>query len=331
LTYWAPQSDDEPEFLVYSITKIFIASLVLKLCEEGAMRLDDPLARWFPRIDRAEQITVRRLLNHTAGIPDYGGSAAYHASVRAVPSMPWSFERFGAETFDKGLWFEPGDGWAYSNPGYMLVKRIVEQVAGASLRNLVADQIARPLGLLRTFVPESVEDLATLAPGVSHALAPDGEPRDVRQSYYPGWVSHGVVASTSSELVRFLDGLFQGQFLSHTSLARMLELVALPGAEADRYRGQPSYGLGLMGDPGSRWGLVVGHNGGGPCYSASAFHAVDLGGASICVMAAVEESVQAAEEVVFAMQEYLGHGRHNRAAQHALHQTAAEGTESSRW
>jgi len=111
----------------------------------------------------------------------------------------------------------------------------------------------------------------------------------------------------------------------------MLELVALPGAEPDRYRGQPSYGLGLMGDPGSRWGLVVGHNGGGPCYSASAFHAVELGGASICVMTAVEESVQAAEEVVFAMQEHLGHDRHNRAAQQALHQTAAEGTESGRW
>ena len=314
LTYWAPQSDDEPEFLAYSITKVFIASLVLKLCEEGAMRLEDPLARWFPSIDRAEQITVRRLLNHTAGIPDYGGSAAYHASVRTVPSMPWSFERFGAETFDKGLWFEPGDGWAYSNPGYMLVKRIVEHVAGASLRNLVADQIARPLGLLRTFVPESVEDLATLAAGVSRALAPDGEPRDVRQSYHPGRVSHGVVASTSSELVRFLDRLFQGQFLSQTSLARMLELGAVPGAEPDRYRGQPSYGLGLMGDPGSRWGLVVGHNGGGPWYSASAFHAVDLGGASICVMAALEESVEAAEEVVFAMLEHLGHGCKHPAA-----------------
>ena len=331
LTQWIPQSDNEPKFLAYSITKTFIAALVLRLCEEGTMRLEDPLARWFPRIDRADQINVRQLLNHTAGIPDYGGSVAYHASVRSVPSVPWSFARFAAETFDKGLSFEPGDGWAYSNPGYMLVKLIAEKEAGASLRDLVADRIARPLELFNTFVPESVEDLATLAPGTSRQLASDEDPRDLRYCYHPGWVSHGVVASTSSDLVRFLDGLFQGQFLSQTSLARMLELVVVPGAEPDQYRGQPSYGLGLMGDPASPWGLVVGHNGGGPCYSASAFHAVGLGGASICVMAAIEESVHAAEGAVFAMLEHLRHDRNHRAAQHALHQTAADETESSRW
>lgn len=313
LTYWVPQSNDEPAFLAYSITKTLIAALVLKLCEEGSMHLEDPLARWFPGIDRAEQITVRRLLNHTGGIPDYGGSAAYHASVRSFPSTPWSFERFAEETFDKGLSFEPGEGWAYSNPGYMLVRRIIEMVAGARLRDLVAARIAGPLGLRRTFVPESVEDLAALSPGASCALAPGGVPRDVRHAYHPGWVSHGVVASTSSEIVRFLDALFQGQFLSQSSRAQMFELVAVPGAKSDRYRGEPSYGLGLMADQASPWGLLVGHNGGGPGYSASAFHAVDLGGASVCVMAAIEGSVQAVENVVFAMLDYVGQNTAHRA------------------
>ena len=51
----------------------------------------------------------------------------------------------------------------------------------------------------------------------------------------------------------------------------------------------PSYGLGLMADPASAWGVIVGHNGGGPCYSASAFHAVDLGGATVCAMGAIED------------------------------------------
>jgi Beta-lactamase len=125
--YWVPESDLEPAFLVYSITKTFTAALILKLSEEGQLSLDDRLARWFPCIAHADRISLRRLLNHTGGIPDYGGLRAYHEDLRSSPSAPWSFERFAAETFDKGLWFEPGQGWAYSNPGYMLLKRVAEK------------------------------------------------------------------------------------------------------------------------------------------------------------------------------------------------------------
>lgn len=305
-TSWLPESDGEPAFLVYSITKTITAALVLKLCEESRMGLDDPLARWFPGVVQAERISVRRLLNHTAGIPDYGGLRAYQDGVRASPSSPWSFERFAAETFEKGLAFEPGEGWAYSNPGYMLVKRIAEQVAGVSLRDLVSERIARPLGLTSMFVPESVEDLASLAFGTSRQLSPDGTPRDVRHHYHPGWVSHGVVAATASDTVRFLDRLFAGRFLSRASLEQMTELVKVP-AEPNRHFGNPSYGLGLMADPASTWGLLLGHNGGGPCYSASAFHAVDLGGVTVCVLGAMEEQFQA-EEIVFGILDHLAAG-----------------------
>ena len=311
-TFWVPGSADEPAFLAYSITKTFTASLVLMLCEEERLGLDDPLARWFPHIVQAERISLRRLLNHTAGIPDYGGIRAYHDSVRAASSMPWSFERFAAETFEKGLQFEPGQGWAYSNPGYMLLKRVVEEVAGRSYRNMIAERIARPLGLSRTLVPESIADLGSLAPGTSCALSPDGAPRDVRMHYHPGWVSHGVVASTSSDIVRFFDGLFQGRLLSQRSLDQMTELVPIPMTpgpsssekEPPLRPGDPGYGLGLMGDPASPWGLLMGHNGGGPCYTASAFHARDLGGLSVCAMGAIEESFSA-EEIVASVLDYF--------------------------
>lgn len=303
---WVPASDQEPAFLAYSITKTFTATLILTLCEHGRLDLDDRLARWLPRITHADRISLRHLLNHTGGIPDYGAIRAYHESVKSSPSAPWSSERFAAETFDKGLLFEPGQGWAYSNPGYMLLKRIAEEVTGASYRALVAERIARPLGLRATFVAESIADLATLAPGTSSALSPDGEPRDVRAHYHPGWVSHGVVASTASDVARFLDGLFRGALLSRSSLTQMTELIAVPmdrAADASNREGvsrwgRPSYGLGLMGDPISPWGLIVGHNGGGPCYSASAFHAVDLDGASVCAMGAIEDGFHA-ERVVF--------------------------------
>ncbi|MEO6878249.1 MAG: serine hydrolase domain-containing protein [Gemmatimonadaceae bacterium] len=304
--YWVPTSDREPAFLAYSITKTFTAALLLALCEEGVLSLDCRLARWFPRVAQADEISLRQLLNHTAGIPDYGRLRGYHDGVKASPSTPWSFERFAAETFEKGLLFEPGKGWAYSNPGYMLLKRVAEEVAGVSYRTLIAERIARPLRLRSTVVVDSISDLAALAPGTSRAISLDGAPCDVRAHYHPGWVSHGVVASTASDVVRFFDCLFRGELLSRHSLNEMMQLVAVPTdpleassaqKPASRYR-KPSYGLGLMGDPASPWGLMVGHNGGGPCYSASAFHAFDLAGVSVCVMGAIEEDFEA-EGLVF--------------------------------
>ena len=315
-TCWVPESAIEPAFLAYSITKTFTASLVLLLREENRLNLDDPLPRWFPRIAHADRISLRHLLNHTAGIPDYGGLRSYHDDLRARPETPWTFERFAAATFEKGLEFEPGEGWAYSNPAYMLLKRILEEVSGRSYRELVAERIARPLGLSRTFVAESIADLGSLASGTSCALSGDGSPRDVRAHYHPGWVSHGVIASTASDIARFLDSLFQGSVLSRRSLDEMTTLVRVPielDSSASPSRSPlrmsaPSYGLGLMGDPASPWGLVLGHNGGGPCYSASAFHAVALGGVSVCAMGAIEESFSA-ERVVAGV---LDHALHTR-------------------
>src|SRR5690606_20465013 len=110
------------------------------------------------------------------------------------------------------------------------------------------------------------------------------------------WVSHGVVASTATDIARFADALFSGSLLSEPMLERMLELQPVLPASEERSTaydsplrpGVPSYGLGVMGDPSSPWGLIVGHNGGGPCYSASMFHAVDLDGVTVCAMGAIE-------------------------------------------
>ena len=77
-----------------------------------------------------------------------------------------------------------------------------------------------------------------------------------------------------------------------------------------------------MGDPASPWGLVAGHNGGGPCYNASAFHAFDLGGASVCAMGAIEEGFNA-EGLVFDVLDHLAACGPARATQQGI---AAEGT-----
>src|SRR2546427_8016413 len=108
---WVPGSAaEEPAYLAYSITKTFIAALVLLLRDERRVSLDDRLARWFPALAGAERISLRQLLNHTAGVPDYGGGRAHHDGVRASPSAPWSFEMVVAAAIEKGLKFWPRGG-----------------------------------------------------------------------------------------------------------------------------------------------------------------------------------------------------------------------------
>lgn len=305
-SFWTPPSAEDPTFLVYSVTKTMTAALLLKLAEEGNLTLDDSVSKWFPQVPQGDRISIRQLLNHSAGIPDYGGLSGYHDDVRRSPSSPWSFARFEAETFGKGLLFAPGTGWAYSNPAYMLLKGIIENVGGGSYKYVVNERLSKPMGLPSTAVVESLREMRTLSAGLSSKISMDGSARDVREVYHPGWVSHGVVASTTSDIARFLDALFGGRYLSRDSIAEMTQLVPLGNDQRIDPTGlcasNPGYGLGLMGDRKSPWGLLLGHNGGGPAYAASAFHAPDLG-VSVCVMGAIEDKFDS-EKVLAAILNY---------------------------
>jgi D-alanyl-D-alanine carboxypeptidase len=152
------------------------------------------------------------------------------------------------------------------------------------LARLVEERIAMPLALRRTTVVESLADMAELAPAPTSDLTDDGSVVDTRSHYHPGWVSHGVVASTPSEIARCYDGLFGGRLMPLDAVAEMRELVPI-GAPLPPWS-EPSYGLGLMGDPASPSGPIWGHEGGGPGYGASAFHAPALGGVTACAMVA---------------------------------------------
>lgn len=289
---WRPASLlEEPCFLAYSVTKTLIAALALALQEEGRLALDDPLARFVPALEERRGVTLRRLLQHTAGVPDYAGLTAYGDAVRHTPGGPWGDEEFAAQSWKRGLLFESGAGFAYSNPGYLLARRALERAGEASFASLVAARIAAPLGLEQTRVVETRADLRALAPGPSTLLSVDGGLRDVREAYHPGWVSHGVVASTASELARFLHALLAGRVVGAASLRELTALVPVPRGQAGGPWREPSYGLGVMADPASPLGPLFGHNGDGPGHGASAFAAPALraGGATACAMVGLEE------------------------------------------
>ncbi|MDQ3066472.1 MAG: beta-lactamase family protein [Actinomycetota bacterium] len=246
--------DAQARFLVYSVTKTYPGVLCLRL----GLDLESPVATWIEDA-RLPDVSLRQLLNHTSGIPDYGQLPEYIAAVRRHPSQPWDDEELLRRALSHGRDFAPGKGWAYSNTGYLLVRRIVDLAAAGGFAGALERELVQPLGLTGTSLALELDDLETLAPGF-------GEEGDVRGRYHPGWVGHRTLASTVADQTRFWTALADGELCD---LGRLTESVGIGSDAAGFYR--PSYALGVMTDPARPDGLLIGHGGGGPGYAAAAF------------------------------------------------------------
>lgn len=255
-------------YLIYSVTKAFIATAILKLTEDGKLHLDNSLERWFPDIPYAQEIMLKHLLNHTSGLPDYGSLASYHEAVKVHPKEPWIFEEFIQNTLSQKSKIKIEE-FNYSNLGYGLLKKIIEQVTKLSFADSLEELIFRPLKLKQTRVVKEIEDLHDLVVAESTLITSDASKTDVRFNYHPGWVFHGVIASTAFDIAWFINQLFEEKILKKESLELMKDPTLLDFNHP--YFKNPSYGLGIMSGllPS---GQIYGHTGGGPGYSAVAYY-----------------------------------------------------------
>jgi D-alanyl-D-alanine carboxypeptidase len=275
-------------FPIYSVTKTLTAVCVFRLVEQGVLALDAPVRRLVPDVPLPDSITVAHLLFHTSGVADYGDLPRYHSDVRAHPARPWTRADFLDATLSRGLLFNAGHGWAYSNVGYMLLVDVIERVidfAGA-----IARFVAEPLGLANTRVLSRLEDLEACEPGFGDEVSQRHDIVDVRGVYHPGWCAPRLAASTGRELTTIFEALTTGRLLSPSSMRRMLELVPLP--EPD---GTPSAiwaGAGLFHDRSSPLGANLHHAGAGPGYDISATAFLDVAGGPVTAAAFVNTSTR---------------------------------------
>lgn len=251
--------DENGRHLVYSVTKTFLGVLCLRL----ELDLKAPVRAWIED-ERLPAVSLRQLLNHTSGIPDYGRLPEYRRAVRDSPWEPWSDEELVARALAGGMDFEPGRGWAYSNTGYLLVRRIVDVAAPAGFVGALERELLGPLALGDTSLALELDDLQGLVPALSTQIG--GEPQDVRGRYHPRWVGHRTLASTAADQRRFWTALAAGELCDLEQLTESVQI----GFEAPGFV-RPSYGIGVMTDPGRADGLLIGHGGGGPGYVAACF------------------------------------------------------------
>ncbi|GAB3895534.1 serine hydrolase domain-containing protein [Kibdelosporangium lantanae] len=266
---------------VGSITKTFVATVVLRLVGEGRVELDAPVARYLPGVITSEggdSVTVRQLLQHTSGLPDY---------LDAFGGDPELFRHRGADPAElvaiamrRPPLFPPGTRWSYSGTNYILAGMLVERVTGDSLAHEIAARITRPLGLRGTYLPVRGEERIR-GPHPRGYTPVDGRLVDFTDfDASIGWAA-GALVSTGEDLDRFFGALVGGRLLPPAQLAEMRRTVPAPRiAEGARY------GLGLASVPLPCGGEMWGHGGDIPGFATLA--GVGPGGRGAAVVANID-------------------------------------------
>ena len=193
----------------FSISKTLFAVVALRLAEDGVLSLDATV----PGCPAG--VTPRRLLNHTAGVPDYGVVPAYHEAVRASPGRAWTRAEFMAHTVGASGIGPPGT-FAYSNTGYMLLREAIELTSGQPMAVLLRRFVWMPLGLPRSRLAEIWDDARDLAPGWTALW---GGQQDAAGLYDPGWVAMRSVLAPAGEVAAVFGALRSGRLVSEAALA----------------------------------------------------------------------------------------------------------------
>jgi D-alanyl-D-alanine carboxypeptidase len=239
-------------FRVASITKTFVATVVLQLVAEGKLHLDDTVERWLPRlVPNGEAITIRELLNHTSGLFDYLDDSGFARAVVAHPGRAWQPRQLVATATSHPPLFPPGGGWSYSNTNYILLGLVVETVSGATIAQQLQQRVFQPLELTATSFPSDTRIDGAHADGyVGFATLPRLRSLVDTSIVSPslGWAAGGIV-STGDDVTSFYAALLGGRLLPPSLLTAMKTPV--PGFH---------YGFGLL-QVNTRCGSVYGHEG----------------------------------------------------------------------
>ncbi|MFH8409759.1 serine hydrolase domain-containing protein [Streptomyces sp. NPDC018019] len=255
-----------------STTKSFVATVVLQLVGEGRLRLDDTVEKWLPGMVRGNgndgrAVTLRQLLGHTSGLPDYVADVAPRDSreFEAHRNRFHTPEQLVALAMRHRPEFRPGARHGYSNTNYLLAGLIVRAATGHTWQHEVRTRILRPLGLRHTGAPEGRPSFPRPHATEYQQFAPGGPYADTTAPYLPfDTGADGAMISTAADLDRFFTALNTGRLLAPAQQAAMRRTVAVPDGPGEIPGSRA--GLGLFSVPLSCGGAYWGHGGSGLGY-----------------------------------------------------------------
>ncbi len=249
---------------IASVAKAFSGAVALRLVAEGKLRLDDSIGGVLQGLPRAwSAVTVRQMLNHTSGLPDYTQSAGFRQQFETDPGGFVAPRQIIGWVESDPLVFKPGENYEYSNTDNIVVGLMAEKVSGRSYASLLRTIVFKPLRLRRTSFPTR----PPLPRPFIHGYLVDGEsaPRDVSSLLSPSgaWAS-GAIVSTPRDLGTFIRGYLAGR-LFPASLQREQMRFVRGGKSSPPGPGKNSAGLAIFRYR-TKCGTVYGHTGNFPGY-----------------------------------------------------------------
>jgi D-alanyl-D-alanine carboxypeptidase len=251
---------------IASVSKAISGAVALALVDQGILSLDDTIGELLPGLPPAwDQMTLRELLQHTSGMPDYTQTQGFADAFSDSPAVaPPPGDLLGYAASDP-LSFPPGTGYKYSNSENIAVGMMVEAVTGASYEDAIRTKVTTPLRLRRTQMPQGI---LLPDPFIHGYLWDQGAPVDYSQWFPPldsgvawggwAWASGGVV-STPADLNRFVRGYVSGKLFGGEAREEQFQFVE--GGRSDpQGPGRNAAGLGLFRYR-TRCGTVYGHTG----------------------------------------------------------------------
>jgi CubicO group peptidase (beta-lactamase class C family) len=234
---WNAPVDASTIFRIGSTTKQFTAAAILKLAEQGKLGLDDPLSRYVPEFDTGgRMVTIRQLLNHTAGIPEHTTQPGFFAKLAPLNlSDAELLQLVSGKPFD----FEPGTAWRYSNTNYYLLGMVVAKAGGRPYAAFMQDEFFTPLGLAQTRYGSETAIIPRRAQGYSFDPDTGTHSNDAAISMnVPG--AGGALVSSAGDLVRWQIALTNGRALRRASFEQMI------GSPVKMGQGDAHYGFGWV-------------------------------------------------------------------------------------
>ncbi len=272
-----PMTPDS-RMLAASIGKTFVGATVLALANESALNIDDPVSKWlgdlpwFPRLPNHQHITVHHILTHTSGIANHvemeGFIEAFRRN-RGIETSPLTPESMIGHVLDQAPLCGAGEGWYYSDTGYLLAGLIIETITGHSYYEEVGRRFLAPLGLTRTSPSDraALGDLASgyVSPENLFDLPPKTTGRPGVMCWNPAieWTGGGLVTNPR-DLVVWAKALYEGKAMEGEYMRQLLDSVPV-GDNSTGIR----YGMAVAIHNDGPFGQTYGHSGWIPGYCSS--------------------------------------------------------------
>ena len=240
--------DPGAAFRVGSISKTFVAAMIMQLVDEGLIDLDSVLATYLPETTLGADVTVRQLLSHRSGVPSYTDQDQLWTDILEDHERTLTVDEILAYVADVPAG-EPGEEFSYSNTNYILLGQLLEAVGNQDLNMALRTRIVEPLGLTTTvFDTPSIEAPETLAGGWDGETF-EGDPEAAFESIASSAWAAGSLISTTADLSAFMSALLEGRVVSDEALVQMLDTgpegyglgigTMPPGADPDAFYGHP--------------------------------------------------------------------------------------------